>query len=446
MKASNAEILLSSTLNEIRKISLFSLMRAIFGLLGLFYFQTSLFVHYLRPPALFQVALFDIALLHSNIFLNAANLICLISLILFIIGYRVEITGLVAGLTKFIFLIAYLEGVLAFSYLLPLGWMAFSFTALMQKKETRRNCEIPIALLIASVFICAGLEKLVHYNVMEGNFQWDLVRYFRPGFLYYCPNSICPLMTLASWTVIPFELVIGILFLFYRTRKLAFLLNSLFILTLFAFLKLRHVGYMLFILQLSIGFLRSQWTIDDVIKNKRLKWVFLSFFICTFLFFIIPSAEKDYLLLYKDTFDNFLIFFSLALFSYMAINEYLDQEKDSLLSYWTWPTAYLLILVLFALVPQIDQYKKTHQFGWSMFSGATAGKPLYQFKLRRNGCPTPPNYSPLIYKTFLGNQNAELYSSFSDELLNRYSLELKKNCPMAETSKIFIYFRDAKSR
>ena len=98
---------------------------------------------------------------------------------------------------------------------------------------------------------------------------------------------------------------------------------------------------------------------------------------------------------------------------------------------------YATILLLFALLPLIDGHRKTHQMGWSMFSGATANKAVFKFQLKKNGCQSPPNYAPVIHK-FSANQT-EVYSSFSEELITRYKNKIIEVCPDANVSDLNVF-------
>lgn len=416
-------------MEKIKNISLYSVLRVISGICGLFFFKSSPNLNFFSPPGPYHLPIANVGILESVWFLTLVKIIFLISIALFILGIRIKLFGISAALSKIILLVAFPEGVLAFTYLIPLIWLAFSF-AEANDAPSGAQANSPFIYLIASIYLGAALHKLFHFDQMLIRLPIDIMKFARPEFSSLCNNGKCFATTFASYFVVPVELLIGAAFLVPRLRKFGQISNGIFLVTLYAFLELRLVGLLVFIVQAADYTFENRMRIKDFFTDIVLphKVVLSIGLICLLTLFVF--ANSDVLILIRELFLNIILF---SPFLLLAFRPSLRKKINDLYFLSRTHVAFLLIVISFALLPAVEGYKNTNMLGWSMFSGAYMKNLRLTVTVYDNGCIHLPNYSPLVITQL--KPGKVIMSSFSPDLLNRLSNKISLQCPNAKITR-----------
>ena len=446
---------LSSTTNKfsdmLLNLSAFSVLRSISGIAALFLYPAKAYQYLFVALPKIHVPLFDFALFYSPTFIFLIKAVYLTSLVTFILGYKVEFTGVTAGIAKFILYIALPDRILPFAYLLPFGWIAFSVIEFGRKnKIEQQRLESPLVWFMCSVYLSAALHKIFHFNLMKHFLPFDLGLFARPDIKPYilsqCPNMDCLLVDFLLYSSIPVELVLFLLFAFRKTRIWALALAIIFHLFLGIFLSLIPIAFFCLLFESSILLLRYDVRLRDIFKYNKNKIFFPGLTVLILLLMVLSSFNSLEIKVFYYILFSLLScspFIYLAIFlrelqceKYFLENLSLaqvplltDKASDRMKQKWLIGNGILIfVFALFGASPAIvDNYRKTFIWGWTVFSGAeTKWKPKrVQLKLPR--CQTFPNYFPFLLTIPRGSTEYEFVAT-SEEFLDRYIVQLKKEC------------------
>ena len=387
--------------------------------------------------------LFDGGLFHSPVFCVLIKLIFFISVPILISGRWVEYSGILAGFSFLLLNFLYPNEIFAFDYYAPLAFVAFAFTEAATKKGKRAfPPETLLAFFVSSVYLSASLQKLTHFDLTMKWLPFEVLSWARPQFLAICPSGDCLLLELATKTVIPIELAIGLLFLFRPTRLWGLLFAFCFHTVMYTATPLRPIGIMLFTIQSSLALLASGWPIKKLFGDRR---------ILQGLLFLLPlgisigilqffsSHETAFALEFVRTIVCFWPFLVIGFFAFR------DQKREVQKTTATFTNVFqsrslffVLFLVAYSLFPTVEGYRQTRILGWAMFSGAYFQNPYYFVTVKSEHCEMW-NFAPLVIKKSLSRDDTR-YSSLDENYLQRYLSKLREKCPDAQISAVGIRY------
>ena len=380
--------------------------------------------------------IFDFSLLYSPLLIFPLKIIYFLSLISFISAYRVELTGLIAGISKFILYIALPENVFPFGYLFPFSFLAFAAIEHGRKNNIdQRHLELPLVWLMSSIYLSAAAHKIFHFELMKSFTPMGLWMFLRNDLssliAEYCPGMKCGLIEFFIYSSIPMEFTLFLLTVFRKTRFMAFILSAAFHFILGSPWKLIPIAFLCLMFEACIFLVRSGWKVSDLSKFRYNKQ-----FIVILLFFgalatAFSLSENHFSKLAFYTCLSFLVcapFLYLGLGGFLAAQENETQIPSLQIRWKIVNVAAISLLSLFSFSPWlIDNYQKTYIWGWTVFSGAEMKWPTQKTQIKNTRCQKIPNYFPLVVARHLGEQNYE-FQSPSPEFLNRFTREVKRFC------------------
>jgi hypothetical protein len=424
-------------IQRVLEASAFRVARSAFALYSLFFFQNFPSYRFQNFFSAGELPLFDIAPLHSPIVAVALKVIFLISMPAFILGWRVEFTGLTLGFAQLILNFMYPGDVLSFSYYAPLAFIAFAVSERVRKSEFTTEPETALALFMSSVYLAAALHKLAHFNLMMHWLPYDLAFYTQAPFTNLCVGGDCAITKFAGYSVIPIELALGILFFFRQTRLYALLLSGPFHIGISAVAAVvRPIGILVLSTQCCVALLAGRKTVKDILADKRLHKTLFFALPLTLIYFIFvhvggPLAGFTAEVVFNVAF--FLPILTIAFWSLSDVRKGPMREGAELTQPFCGAYVWLaLLLIFFAIWPRLEGYRKTESLGWAMFSGAYFDNPLYLVHIKAKNCPLR-DYLPIIVRTS-STQAMQSFGSFDEELLRRFANNAKRSCPESEIS------------
>ncbi len=427
-------------LNKILQLSVFDLLRSISGISALFIYPNKAYQSLLAGIPEIHVPLFDFVLFYSPLFIFSIKAIFLISLLLLIFGFKVELIGVVAAVTKFTLLVALPDGIGPFAYLFPFGWIAFSIIEYGRKNGVRsQQLETPLVWFMCSVYLGAAMHRLFHFELLKNSINKSLTMYsrpeIRPFLLNHCPKMNCAAADFLLYSSIPTDIVLCLLFAFRKTRMLGLAAAICFHFLIGTFLSLIPISFLCLSYVSSLFLLRFNIQVKDLICFKWNKHFFIGTVGLIVLLAMLYSQES---LEIKVVYYIFFSFLSCLPFIYLGSvfydlqNRKIPAEVEASSTSekkWIWSNVLAaLLFILFALSPAlIDNYRKNFIWGWAVFSGAETKWPPQRIRLRLSRCPNFPRYFPLLLTIPVGPQEY-VFISASPEFLNRYIEQLKKAC------------------
>jgi hypothetical protein len=416
-------MIISSARTFLSRISLFAVLRGLFALHALMTYDQ----YYDRGP---RFILFENPIFSSDVVFHLTRYAFYIALFLFILGIRVDWTGLFAGALNFLIIFMDFEERWAFCYLAPLGFIAFAIIAGKKRSgKTATDDAVPLILLICSIYLFASFHKAYNFSLMQANLIPMADFGFRDGLGALCSGARCEwIWRFVKWTAVPVEGAIGVLFFFAKTRRFAFLLATLFHLIIQTVFELDWVGIEMLMLVAIVATLQAQLNWTDIISKRSI------------------------LLLVATPMATFGLAAFLGMTGYENNNILLPIYYFLMASYLFWPMIWLgaigffsgkslapkwrpadlvfaSVLLLFGIVPILTNYT-VPDIGWSMFSGVYEHQLYnsYFIQFHSPRCPLRPRYL-LVAHPGPNTKGDMIYVSARKEFLEQLASYAKQICP-----------------
>jgi hypothetical protein len=342
---------------------------------------------------------------------------------LFVLGFRVQYTGLIAGAMKILVILMDFEERRAFFYLPPLGLIAFALASRRNSDEEENHNAISLVLLICSIYLFASFHKAYNFSLMQANLPADASTWFHTGMGKICSSFPCErFWRFVTWTVVPVEGTIGILFSFAQTRRFAFLLAILFHLILLTVFDLYEVAIPMLIMEAALATLQARLNWKDLLSKRRLTTLIVPLMVWSLL------AAESWM-----TQMNLLFYFFKALaviwpMIWLGCIGFFASESRKV----RWKTesfAYACFLFLFGISPTLFHYTLPG-IGWTMFAGPMVRQTPNNYVLEFDSphCPLKSRYELVAYQST--NQDGEMiYVSTRKEFLEQLANFAKQVCP-----------------
>jgi hypothetical protein len=418
------------------RLSLFAVLRSLFALHALLTYDHS---YGNKTP---RFILFENPIFSSNAIFHFAESAYYVAIFLFILGIRVEWSGLLAGGLKFLVMFMDFEERWAFAYLPPLAFIAFAIVARTSRngnlKETPINDATPLILLVSSVYFFACFHKAYNFSIMQAILPGSLAEWFRDGLDAICSGSACDwFWGFVKWSVVPVEGTLGIFFFFAKTRRFAFLLAIAFHLILLTAFDLNWVGIEMLMLEAAAATLQSRMNWASVASKRSTFTLIVPIVVMIALeasLRPIAYEQKNIFLIPYYFLSAIMILWPMIWLGTIGF----FSSKSSKVTWQPANFAFACVLALFGISVTLSDYNLP-QFGWSVFSGAFHNRlnNKYVVRLDSPGCPLRSTYLLVAYRR-PDAKGEMVYYSTRKEFLEQLANYAKQTCPETKVTGPFL--------
>lgn len=362
-----------------------------------------------------------------------AQIILIICIVLFALGYRTFVTGILSGLLSLFILCCDMKYRLPFNFLPIFGFLSLALASKEKSKFQISSC----IYAIASIYGFAAFHKAYNFSVMPASMGRVLGDMLLPSFIQLCPptQNYCGLIDFMAYSVILVEATIAIGLLFASTHFWAALLAFIFHLTLSTFTSLyvTPVGFLMLCLHgiVIIRILSLKTSELNLRDLKPLIWI-----LGTILTFRLPLLFTNKL--YQDLYDSFLnslLFYSpflLLMIAYYYRRKPTGLRLQNFFKMKMTPLyiTFVAFILGFGITPVINDYA-VPSVGWTMFSGGVEAQG-YQFTSFHNteSCPIPEQIFPLMW-TIRSQQSNKIAFYAKERDFQNILKAMKRHCPKA---------------
>jgi len=310
--------------------------------------------------------------------------------------------GILGALACFLTINLNLDHRLQFHYLPAFSLLAFAASEVLGRSPAWKvRSDIPITLLLGSIYGFAAFHKLVNFHLMQLDLPYQVLRQANGVLGPLCSDVSCALLAVTSWIVVPIEFSLMILCLSRRWVRERLVLAVLFHWTVAVLATISVVSLSMLALQFYLAFLQQPVTSQKLLSNRRWKvWLAVGVLLAAGYLGLHLILGSSWGPLVKKACRVSLEVLPLAFLLWPFICEKIERSSPIMPFSAVWRAmafpketadfalgVFLIVLLLFGFSPLLltDGYA-TSTLGWDMFSGGYRRTATYELNVPAKHC------------------------------------------------------------